>query len=133
MSAGCLQLAASVEQLSEHPFAQAIVAEAERRDIPLREVAAFHAHIGKGVVGVVDGLPVAAGNLALMGDIGADPEPVRDPAGELAAEAQTVIYLAVDRRVAGLIAVADPIRPTSREAVERLKALGTRGGDAHRR
>ena len=119
-----LQLAASVEQFSEHPFARAIVAEAERRRIPLREVAAFHAHIGKGVVGVVDGLPVAAGNLALMGDIGADPEPVRDPAANLAAEAQTVIYLALDRQVAGLIAVADPIRPTSREAVERLKKLG---------
>jgi Cu+-exporting ATPase len=119
-----LQLAASVEQLSEHPYAEAIVAEAERRSVPLAAVAEFETLTGQGVFGVVDGRRVALGNAVFMSELGADPAPLQRRVDRLASDGHSVLYVAVDGLLAGLIAVADPIRPTSREAVSRLQRLG---------
>jgi Cu+-exporting ATPase len=117
-----LQLAASVERLSEHPLGEAIVQEAEHRGLPLLPVIDFETHTGKGVAARADGRRVAVGNLAFMRDRGADIQPA---AGRLGSgNGQTMVYVAVDERVAGAIAVADPIRATSAEAVRRLKELG---------
>jgi Cu+-exporting ATPase len=120
-----LQLAASVEQQSEHPLGEAIVLEAERRRIPLEPVSDFETSTGSGVLAIVGGgTRVAAGNAALMRELGVDPSPLRNDAEQLSREGQTAVYVSVDGQVAGLIAVADPIKPTSREAVSRLKGLG---------
>jgi Cu+-exporting ATPase len=119
-----LQLAASVERQSEHPLGEAVVQEAERRSIPLQQVADFETSTGKGVLGMVDGIRVAAGNAALMRELGVDPSPLRTDAEQLSGEGQTAVYVSVDGQVAGLIAIADPIKPGSREAVSRLKGLG---------
>lgn len=117
-----LQLAASVEKLSEHPFAAAVLAEAERRGIALREVAAFESRTGRGVVATVDGHQVAVGNAALMREVGLTD--FERQAGEHPWEGHTAIYVAIDSRLAGKIALADPIKPTSVAAVERLQRLG---------
>ncbi|HEU4680774.1 MAG TPA: copper-translocating P-type ATPase, partial [Gemmatimonadales bacterium] len=119
-----LQLAASVERMSEHPYAEAIVAEAERGNVRLQEVTEFETLTGEGVFGIVEGRRVAVGNAALMRENGADIGSVQSRVDELAAEGHSVMYVAVDGLLAGLIAVADPIRQTSREAVDRLKRLG---------
>jgi P-type Cu+ transporter len=119
-----LQLAASVERLSEHPLAEAIVAEATRLDLPLEDVVEFETLTGKGVLGMVHRTRVAVGSAALMRELGIDTIALRSRADQMAAEGQTTVYVAVDGQVAALIAVADPIRPTSGEAVGRLKRLG---------
>jgi Cu+-exporting ATPase len=119
-----LRLAASVERLSEHPLAEAIVAEATRLDVSLEHVTEFETLTGKGVLGMVQGRRVAVGNVALMQELGIDAAPLRSRADQLAAEGQTTVYVAVDGQVAALIAVADPIRPTSHEAVTQLQRLG---------
>jgi Cu+-exporting ATPase len=119
-----LGLAGSVERLSEHPYAEAIVAEAERRGVQLKDATEFETLTGEGVLGAVQGRRVAVGNSALMREIGADPAPLQPLADQLALDGHSVVYVSVDGWLAGLIAVADPIRPTSREAVERLKRLG---------
>jgi Cu+-exporting ATPase len=119
-----LQLAASVERLSEHPLAEAIVAEATRLEVSLEDVMEFETLTGKGVLGMVHGRRVAVGNAALMRELGIDTAPLRPRADQLAAEGQTTVYVAVDGQVAALIAVADPIRATSRQAVTQLKRLG---------
>jgi P-type Cu+ transporter len=119
-----LQLAASVEHLSEHPYAEAIVAEAGRLQLLLHDVAEFEATTGQGVFGIVDGRRVAVGNAALIREVGADPTLLQGRVDQLAAEGNSVMYVAVDGAVAGLIAVADPIRPTSAEAVSQLARLG---------
>jgi P-type Cu+ transporter len=118
-----LQLAASVERLSEHPLAEAIVLEAERRRIPLLSPHEFEAYIGQGAAGIVEGRRIAIGNLAFLRELGIDPSPLQAAADRLGAEAHTPVYLAVDGQLAALIAIADPIRPTSREAVRRLERL----------
>ncbi|HEX5962427.1 MAG TPA: heavy metal translocating P-type ATPase [Gemmatimonadales bacterium] len=121
---GVLQLAASVERWSEHPLAEAIVAEAERLGVAGREVIDFESRTGRGVVAVVEGGRVAVGNVALMLDLGVDPAPLQIQSDLLAREGRTAVYVALDDRLVALISVADPIRPTSREAVSRLKRLG---------
>jgi len=115
-----LQLAASVERFSEHPLGEAIVAEAERRTIPLLPVTAFESRTGRGVEGVVDGHRVAVGNLGLMLEAKVDPGALDRQTGR---SDETRIYLAVDGRAAGLITVSDPVRSSSAEAVRRLKQL----------
>jgi Cu+-exporting ATPase len=119
-----LQLAASVERLSEHPLAEAIVAEAERLGVAGREVVDFEVRTGRGVVGVVEGRRVAVGNATLMRKMQVEPGPLRARADQLASEARTPVYVAVDGRVAAVIAIADPIRATSPAAVDRLKRMG---------
>jgi Cu+-exporting ATPase len=119
-----LELAAAVERLSEHPLAEAIVAEAERRGSAALEVGQFETRTGRGVVGVVGGRRVAVGNLVLLRELGVDAAPLTARADGFAAQGWTPMYVAVDATVAGLVAVADPVKPTSAEAVARLERLG---------
>src|SRR5918995_4930217 len=119
-----LQLAASVERLSEHPLGEAIVAEAERRGIAGRDVLDFRSFAGKGVTGVVEGRQVAAGNALLMVATGADTVLLREESEHRTRRGQTTVFIGVDGQLASLIAVADPIRMTSTNAVSRLRKLG---------
>ncbi|HXE57513.1 MAG TPA: heavy metal translocating P-type ATPase [Gemmatimonadales bacterium] len=125
-----LRLAGSLERLSEHPLAEAVVAAARERGVPLADPAAFEARAGRGVVGSVDGRGVLVGSRRLLAEHGADPAPLDEAAARLASGGRTLVYVAVEDapaagwRAAGLLGVADPIKPTSREAVERLRAMG---------
>ncbi|MGH7498067.1 MAG: copper-translocating P-type ATPase, partial [Gemmatimonadales bacterium] len=119
-----LSLAAAVERLSEHPLADAIVAAADIRGLPLPAAQAFRSQTGKGVLAIVEGSRVGVGNLALMRDLRVDPEPLAPAADAATADGCTPVYLAVDGKLAGFIAVADPIKPQSRDAVARLGRMG---------
>jgi P-type Cu+ transporter len=119
-----LRLAASVERLSEHPLAEAIVAEAVARGLTLAEPQDFESRTGRGVAGRVEGRTVAAGNSAMLAELGVSPGEYAVEAERLAAETLTPVYVVVDGRVAGVVAVADPIKPTSREAVTELRDMG---------
>jgi Cu+-exporting ATPase len=119
-----LQAAASLEKASEHPLAAAILAAAKDRKLELSPIEGFESVTGKGVKGKLNGRQVAVGNAALMTDLGASPEAMRPKAESLQAEGQTVMYIALDGKFAGLIAVADPIKSTTREAIEQLKQEG---------
>jgi Cu+-exporting ATPase len=119
-----LRLAASVDRLSGHPLGEALVRDAERQGLPLGEVSGLDVRTGRGVVGSVSGRRVAVGNRALLEELGADPGPLSAEADRLAAEGQTPLFVAVDGALAGLITVADPIKPASAEAVARLHRLG---------
>jgi Cu+-exporting ATPase len=122
-SAELLQLAASVEQLSGHPLGDAIVAEAARQGLSLEAVADLEVRTGRGVLGSVSGRRVAVGNPALLAELGVDSSPLGGEADRAATEGQTPLFVAVDDALAGLIIVADPIRPESAEAVARLHRL----------
>jgi P-type Cu+ transporter len=119
-----LQAIASLEKASEHPLAAAILAGAAEKKIALLPVANFAAVTGKGVSGTVQGRTMAAGNAALMQDLGASSEALEEQAEALRQEGQTVMFLASDGRLAGLVAVADPIRASTLEAVRELKQNG---------
>jgi Cu+-exporting ATPase len=119
-----LQLAASIERQSEHPLGEAIVHAAEEQEIPLKPVKEFEVSTGKGVLGAVNGSWVGVGNAQLMTELGVGQADLRKEAEQLSTEGKTAVYVSLDGEIAGLIAVADPIRPTSREAVTRLKRLG---------
>jgi Cu+-exporting ATPase len=119
-----VRLVASVERSSEHPLAAAIVSYAIARGADLRIPTDFRAVTGRGAIGVVDGHAVLVGNAALMHDHAVDVSPLRADEERLAGEAKTPMFVAVDGRLAGLLAVADPIRLTSAQAVARLRALG---------
>jgi Cu+-exporting ATPase len=119
-----LELVASLESSSEHPLADAIVRHAKDRGYAVRAPEAFASHTGRGATGVVDGTAIAVGNAALMAEWAVDVAPLRADAERLAAEGKTPMYAAVDGALAGVIAVADPIKATSRDAVRRLRAMG---------
>ncbi|MGD8575955.1 MAG: heavy metal translocating P-type ATPase, partial [Thiohalophilus sp.] len=119
-----LQLAASLEQGSEHPLANAILEAAEERNIDLLKVENFEAITGQGVTGRIDGQQVRLGNRRLMQSTGVDISALESRARELADEAQTPMYLALDDQLVGILAVADPIKDDSAEAVHRLQQLG---------
>jgi Cu+-exporting ATPase len=119
-----LRLVASLEGSSEHPLADAVVRYAEGRGIQRAPVESFATVTGKGLSGVVDGGKVAVGNQAMMADVGADAATLQSEADRLAGEGKTPVYAAVDGKLAGLLAIADPIRSTSREAIIRLRGLG---------
>ena len=121
-----LRLAASLERGSEHPLAAAIVGGAEARGLALAPVERFESHTGRGVVGSVAGRAVALGNRRLLEELRIDPGPLPARAEALRAEGQTAMFVAVDGAAAGLVAVADPIKGTTREAIERLHAEGLR-------
>jgi Cu+-exporting ATPase len=131
-----LALAASLERPSEHPLAHAIVASARRRGLELVEPEEFTVHKGRGVSGTVQGRAVAVGNAALMEQFGVEVELLGARAEELASIGRTPVYVSADRRLIGLLGIADPIKPTSREAVTELRALGLEvmmlTGDHHR-
>ncbi|MCI0488705.1 MAG: heavy metal translocating P-type ATPase [Blastocatellia bacterium] len=119
-----LQLAASLERGSEHPLAAAIVAGARERGIDLTDSESFESLTGKGVRGRVAGREVGLGNRRLLDDLRIDPGDLAGRAEELRAEGQTVMFVAVDGEVKGLLGVADPIKETSREAIEQLHEEG---------
>jgi Cu+-exporting ATPase len=131
LSAGCdeanlLRLGASVERASEHPLATAIVAAAMERNIALAEVTAFDSPPGKGAVGTVKGRRIALGNAKFLAELGVATEPLASEAERLRNDGATAIFVAVDGRVAGIIAIADPIKATTADAVGGLKAEGIR-------
>ncbi len=129
-----LRLAASLEQGSEHPLAEAILAEAKRRGLPLARADGFDSLTGRGVRGHVGGKLLALGSQTLMRDIGADVASI-GPSPEIhRSQGASVMYLAVDGLLAGAIAVADPIKPTTSRALDALRSGGMRivmaSGDA---
>ncbi len=119
-----LRLTASLENVSEHPLARAIVDGARERGTMLAPVSDFASATGKGVSGVVEGRAVTIGNLRQMEDLGIDLSNLRSRADELRAKGQTVMLVAIDAKAAGLIAVADPIKESAREAIRDLRAQG---------
>jgi Cu+-exporting ATPase len=121
-----LRLAASLERASEHPLAAAIVGGAEERGVELTRVESFDSITGKGVRGKVDGQLVALGNRALLDELQIDAGDLMAKAEGLRADGQTVMFVAVDGRVAGLVGVADPIKSTTPEAIRQLHEEGIR-------
>jgi Cu+-exporting ATPase len=121
-----LRLAASLERGSEHPLAAAVLAAAQEKQLTLEEVQDFNAPTGKGVTGRVGGKPVALGNAKLLADLGIEAGPLTKRAEELRAEGATVILAAVDSRLVGLLAIADPIKATTPDAIRALKEEGIR-------
>jgi Cu+-exporting ATPase len=121
-----LGLAASLERGSEHPLAAAIVDGAKDRGIKLAEAGEFESRTGKGVTGKVEGREVALGNRKLLEELGIDPGDLAERAGELQGKGQTVMFVAVEGRAAGLVGVADPIKETTPEAIRQLHEEGLR-------
>ncbi|WP_168012074.1 heavy metal translocating P-type ATPase [Halomonas salinarum] len=121
-----LQLAAGLERGSEHPLAQAIVERAKEEELTLSEATDFDSPNGKGVVGNVDGHRVALGNRLLMESEEVDLAAQQDEAERLRGDGATVIFAAVDGRLAGLLAIADPIKETTEAAIRALQADGIR-------
>ncbi len=119
-----LRLAGSLEQSSEHPLGRAVVARALADGVALARAGDFRAVPGKGATGNVDGVPVAAGNAALMADLAVDIGRLGAAASDAWASGKTVMYVAAAGRLAGMLVLADPIRSASRDAVARLAALG---------
>ncbi len=115
-----LQLAASLERASEHPLAEAIVQGAEARGVELTAVSDFRSHTGKGVTGTVAGQTVALGNLRLMESLYVETGELPKQADALRADGQTVMFVAIDGKAAGLIGVADPVKETTPEAIRDL-------------
>jgi Cu+-exporting ATPase len=119
-----LRLVASLEQASEHPLAGAILAAAKDKKVGLVGIANFDSITGKGVVGTLDDKKIGVGNVALMSDLGASIKPLEERAESLRRDGQTVMFAASGGQLAGLIAVADPIKNTTSEAIEELKKAG---------
>jgi Cu+-exporting ATPase len=118
-----LGYAAALERHSEHPVAAAIVRAANKNDRSLDSITDFRSHTGSGVTGKVRGREVAVGNLLLMGELGIAVEDARLENGSSSVEGSSELYVAVDGRVAGVIVVSDSLRPSSREAVQKLQAM----------
>ena len=131
-----LESVASLEKASEHPLAAAILAEARERNVQLVDVADFQSTTGKGITGSLQGKHIGIGNATFMQDLGVDLEPLKTRAEGLQKEGQTVMFITVNKRFAGLIAVADPIKDSATEAIKELKEAGIQvvmvTGDNHR-
>jgi len=121
-----LSLAAALERGSEHPLAEAIVEGAEAQDAPRQEATDFDAVTGKGVKGKVGGRAVALGNVAMMQEMGLDTGAADAKADTLRAEGKTAMFVAVDGALAGIVAVADPIKDSTAQAIRELHAQGLR-------
>jgi P-type Cu+ transporter len=119
-----LQALASLEQGSEHPLAAAILAAANQKKIALLPVTDFASITGKGVSGTIQGKNLVAGNAALMHDIGASSQSIDQQAEALRQQGQTVMFVASDGQLAGLVAVADPIRESTTQAIAELRREG---------
>ena len=121
-----LRLAASLDQGSEHPLAAAIVAAAREQGLLLDKPEQFDSESGIGVRGTVGGRSVALGNTALMAQLGVDVTPLASQAEALRAQGASVMHLAVDAKLAGLLAVSDPVKATTADALRSLRAAGLR-------
>jgi Cu+-exporting ATPase len=122
--ADLLAPAAGLESSSEHPLAAAITGAARARGLAVARAEGFLAVPGKGAMGVVEGRAVAVGNAAMMAEMGIDPAPLSAASDELSEKGRTTVYVTVDGVLAGLLAVADPVRPTSAAAIADLLASG---------
>ena len=133
--AAVLTFASSLERSSEHPLAAAIAASADERGLALQRVTDFHSHTGKGVTGTVNGHAVAVGNAALLDSLGIPQASLEAPAERLRSDGATAMFVAVDGRSAGIVAVADPVKPSTPAALEALRHEGIRivmvTGDHH--
>jgi Cu+-exporting ATPase len=121
-----LRLGASLDQGSEHPLAEAIVRTARERKLVLAKPDLFESSSGIGVRGTINGRRLALGNTALMTQLGVDPAPLKTAAEALRAEGASVMHLAVDDVLAGLLAVSDPIKSSTSQALDTLKVAGIR-------
>ena len=121
-----LRFAASVERGSEHPLAAAIVAAAAERKIELAPVRGFDAPAGKGVIGMVEGKRLALGNAKFLAELNIDTAALAQEAERLRGDGATAIFLAVNGKLAGVIAIADPVKPTTPTALAALSADGVR-------
>jgi len=121
-----LRLAASLEHVSEHPLATAIVAGARDRNVNPVDVSNFESITGQGVIGMVDGRRVAVGNLRHLEALAVDVGSSRNRADDLRRDGQTVMFVAADGRLAGLLGVADPIKPAAAEAIRALHDEGVK-------
>lgn len=116
-----LRIAATLERASEHPLAAAIVAAAKEKGLALGEASEFDSPVGKGVTGIVDGRRLVIGSHRIMAEAGVDLSALMPEAEALRGEGATVIYVAVDGRVGGLVAIADPVKETTPAALRSLK------------
>jgi Cu+-exporting ATPase len=121
-----LRLVASVESVSEHPLASAIVTGARERGVTPSAVTGFQSRTGQGVVGIVEGGTIAVGNASLLASAGAAPDRFAAKADDLRRLGETVMFVAVDGEAAGLVGVADRVKATATEAVRALRAEGLR-------
>ena len=121
-----LRLAATLERGSEHPLAEAIVKGAEAKGLQLGKTGDFEALTGKGVKGSVDGRQVALGNAKLMSELGPDVADLAEKADARRDEGETVMFVLVDGKLAGMVRVADPVKETTPAALKELHALGLR-------
>ena len=121
-----LRLAASVERGSEHPLAAAIVAAAAERKLELAPVRGFDAPAGKGVIGMVERQRLALGNAPFLAELNIDVTSLAQEAERMRADGATAVFLAVNGKPAGIIAIADPVKASTRDALEALKADGIR-------
>lgn len=119
-----LEVAASLEQPSEHPLAEAIVEYAQQNGIKVSQVDGFNAVSGRGIVAQLGGAEYYAGNLAMMQEHGVDTASLQSQSDAFAEDGKTPLYFASKGKLLGIIAVADVVKPTSREAIEQFKAMG---------
>ncbi len=119
-----LRLAASLERRSEHPLATAIVEAAHERGLALTEPESFDSPIGKGVTGRVEGHSLVIGNRLIMADSGIDTSALDTQADDLRRDGATAIYVAIDGKAAGVLAIADPVKPTTPAAIAALQKAG---------
>jgi len=119
-----LRLAAGVERASEHPLANAIVAAAVGRKLTVPEIDDFDAPAGRGVLGMVEGHRVLVGTAAFLAEQHADPDRLADEADRLRGDGATAVFVAIDHQVVGVLAVADPVRTSTSEALHALRADG---------
>lgn len=119
-----LKFAAAIEQNSEHPLSEAIIKKAKENAIDILEVENFKYITGKGVIGEVDTKIIALGNLKLMQDLNINLDDSVQKANDLRENGQTVIFIAIDNILAGLISIADPIKSSTKEAIDNLHSLG---------
>jgi Cu+-exporting ATPase len=125
-AAELLRLAATLERGSEHPLAAAIVTAAVEQGLTLSEATGFQSSTGRGVTGVVEGKAVALGNRGLLQDLRVSPDALVERAEALQRDGQTVMFVAVEGRLAGLLGVADPIKASTAEAIGMLHKSGLR-------
>jgi P-type Cu+ transporter len=121
-----LQKLASVERASEHPLAMAIVIDAQARKLALGQVSDFDSPVGKGVIGTVDGQVIVSGSAKFLAERGIDTTSLADAAEAQRKNAATVIFVGIGAKLAGFVAIADPIKATTAQALRELQAAGVR-------